>query len=126
MRRTILMCDNCWKFLSTIALALVAFSAASSADSPTARKPDVKSTADKFVKETLKDPKASEAKLKGKVIELTGTVSHAGPENATVKGITLSAGNGSPATCRACLWNARCRRTGLRKPSCWLKTRKSR
>ena len=118
------MRDICLKLLATLALALLTFPAAASDEPPALGKPDVKATAEKFVKEAVKDAKAAEARLKGKVIELTGSVSTANPTYSPW-GIDLSAGNGSRPTCGACLLNARCRRTSARKSGCWPGIRKS-
>jgi hypothetical protein len=67
-----------------------------SADSSGDRKPEVKATAERFVKEAVADPRATQAKLKGKVVELTGTVSTADPTYSGW-GFTLSAGKAKPA-----------------------------
>jgi hypothetical protein len=59
-------------------------------------KPEVKETAEQFVTRAVADPKGTEARLKGKVVELTGAVSSAGPPY-TKFGLTLSAGKPKPA-----------------------------
>src|SRR5205823_5308582 len=59
------------------------------------RKPEVTATAEEFVKAALADPQAAEARLKGKVVELTGQVSGADPHYYP-KGISLSAGKRKP------------------------------
>src|SRR5438309_97965 len=89
------MRDICLKLLATLALALLTFPAAASDELPALGKPDVKATAEKFVKEAVKDAKAAEARLKGKVIELTGSVSTANPTYSPW-GIDLSAGKWKP------------------------------
>jgi hypothetical protein len=59
------------------------------------RRPELKATAEQFVKGAVADPKAAETRLKGKVVELTGPVSTADPTYSRW-GVTLSAGKLKP------------------------------
>ena len=79
-----------------MAALIVAGVAAADDTKPADRKPDIQAKADEFVKEAVADAKAGEAKLKGKVVELTGTVSGAEPRYTSF-GLTLSAGKRKPA-----------------------------
>ncbi|MDB5297588.1 MAG: hypothetical protein JWO31_3571 [Phycisphaerales bacterium] len=63
-----------WRCLTFCAAVFALAPLAPSADPPK-RKVDVRATAEQFVKEAVADPAASEAKLKGKLVELTGPVS---------------------------------------------------